>query len=219
MYRILETPWVYTLSQMLFAPGAKELLAKAYAEIFRGSRGPVLDVGCGPKLTTPPPETGIIVGVDVNEAYVDAYSDNGVDDDPKIIRDYQGNRKQFGFAGSADQIPFPDALFTECRCMGVLHHLPDNIAETGIREMMRCTAGGGKVIIIDNVIPRNAFFRPIAWFTRKMDRGKWVRKEEKLRKMVQLVSGKEWNCQRFTYTFTGLECVALTLEKSESDES
>ncbi len=198
LYTLLEFPLIYSISQKLLAPGAVFLLKKHYKNIFGESRGRVLDVGCGPLLTTPLPN-GIIVGIDINPLYVKRYTDQ---------------RTRYALIGSADFLPFDDNIFDEGRCVGLLHHLPIESAQRIIEEMVRCTRPEGKIIILDNVWPRS-FYRPIAWLTRRFDRGEWVRTEEELLNLANTAYPGNWHHRRFTYSFTGLECLLLIIEKTK----
>jgi len=213
LYRLLESPFVYSLSQQLLALGSEFLLRKQYKNIFNESRGLVLDVGCGPKLTTPVTK-GIIVGIDINPLYIEKYTGEGVDTDIHFIKEYKGPRNRFGFVCSADNLLFNDNIFDEARSFGLLHHLPTGIAIKAIKEMIRCTRPFCKIIIFDNIWPNNYITRPLAWLARRYDRGQWVRTEKELFKLVNIAYQGNWHMKRFTYTFTGLEGILLTIEKS-----
>ena len=211
-YRLLKFPLIYFLSQKLLAPGAGCLLKKHYKNIFNKPRGWVLDVGCGPSLTTPLPN-GIIVGIDINQLYVKKYTDVGIYTNPHYKRLYAGKLKRLGIVCSADSLPFHDNMFDESRCVGLLHHLPTESALSTIMEMIRCTRAEGKIIILDSVWPKIPFSRPIAWLTRRFDRGEWVRPEDELLKFASTAYSGNWHHIRFTYSYTGLEALLLTMQK------
>ena len=211
-YRLLKFPLIYSLSQKLLAPGAGCLLKKHYRNIFGKPRGWVLDVGCGPLLTTPVPE-GIIVGIDINQLYVKKYTDVSIGTNPHNKRLYTGKLKPLGIVCPADSLPFHDNMFDESRCVGLLHHLPTESALSTIMEMIRCTRAEGKIIILDNVWPKIPFSRPIAWLTRRFDRGEWVRTEDELLKLASTAYSGNWHQLRFTYSYTGLEALLLTMQK------
>ena len=189
---------VYSVSQYIVAPGFNFLLPKHFRAVFNGSSGMVLDVGCGPRMNTPAPQ-GDVYGVDVNLNYV---------------RQYSAAPNRTGILGSGDGIPFKDNVFNESRCFGLLHHLPGDKALLTVREMIRCTKTGGRVIILDNIWPRNPYLRPLAWLSRRLDRGRWVRHEEALLRLAREAHAGPWQSNRFTYTFIGQEAVALTLRKT-----
>jgi SAM-dependent methyltransferase len=200
--RLLEVPYLYSFVQHIAAPGQKKLLGVRFARIFGSSKGLVLDVGCGPKLTTPLPE-GTLVGVDINADYIREYTGGRLDTDWHAIHDKK--KPVYGFVSPADKLSFEDNLFDECRCAGLLHHLPAESARTAIREMHRCVRRGGKIVIFDNVMPRSGFLRFPAWLIRKIDRGKWVRNEDQLSSLIGSASEETWQRLRFTYSYYGLE--------------
>jgi SAM-dependent methyltransferase len=90
----------------------------------------------------------------------------------------------YGVVSSSEALPFEDDAFEESRCVGQLHHLSHASALLTIKEMIRCTRQDGRIVIFDNVWPRQTCFRPLAWLTRKLDRGKWIRAEEGLLELV-----------------------------------
>lgn len=160
LYRLLEYPLIYSMTQKLLASGSARFLKKRNKDIFGESRGLVLDVGCGPLLTTPPP-AGTIVGIDINPLYVKKYAGIGVDKNPNSIKEDIDKRTYFGVICSADCLPFDENLYDETRCVGLLHHLPTESALSTIKEMIRCTRPSGKIIIFDNVWPRVSLYRPL----------------------------------------------------------
>ena len=211
-YKILEYPLVYNLAGMILGPGAKRLEAKLYRRLFDGTRGLVLDVGCGPVLRTPAPD-GVIVGVDVNADYLRSYTGGFVDNDPDLFVNRATDRTSFGYLGSAERLPFRDGQFDEVRCRAMLHHVPTDVAGAILREMVRCARPGGRVVIIDCVWPRVAWFRPIAWLIHKCDRGEWIRTQEQLVALAESATHARWSQLRYTSAYTGLEAVVLTLDK------
>lgn len=212
-YNLLEFPFIYSLSQKLLALGAESLTKKHFGRVFSESnvnKGLVLDVGCGPELSTPQPH-GTIIGVDINPFYVKKFFTSRV---KKKLNNISNNHAYLGAVSSADALPFKKNTFNESRCNGLLHHMPSEPALRSIKEMIRCTEPGGMVVIIDNVWPGNPFFRPIAWLTRKLDRGKWVRTEKELLRLVNDVCKESCRHKRITYTYTGLELLIIKIKKA-----
>lgn len=209
MNRLLEIPTVYNFSQKVLLPGAKSHLDRKFSKLFSKSSGKILDVGCGPLPNTPIPN-GILVGIDSNQKYIKSYTGGYVDSQLDL---QFADRKIFGIVANAENLPFPDHFFDEARCMGVLHHLDFESAKKAIQEMIRCTRSGGKVIVIDNVLPPSAFRNPFAWAIRKLDRGKFVRTQTELESLLRSIH-QDWEAERFTYTSTGLELMSfLTVKK------
>ena len=135
------------------------------------------------------------VGLDVNHDY---------------LTRYRGARRQ-AVRASADSLPFGDGAFAEARCAGLLHHLPDPVPARAPQDMRRAVPSGARVRVFDNVWPRAALLRPLAWALRRLDRGDWVRSEAELRELVGSTGPGAWQGRRFTYTYTGLEGILLTL--------
>ena len=75
--------------------------------------------------------------------------------------------------------------------------------------------GVSRIIVFDNVWPIMPFYRPLAWLLRKLDRGKWVRTENELLKLANSAYPMKWQSKRFTYSYTGLEGLFLTVQKTE----
>jgi len=196
-YKVLENPRVYRIIQHVMAPGHDGMLKEQFDHIFDASKGLVLDVGCGPLLNTPQP-MGQVIGIDINPDYVSKY-----------------NRPPdcMGIVSSADSLPFKDNCFNESRTFALLHHLPREVAVMTVREMIRCTKPDSRVIILDSIWPRNAVKRPLAWLSRRMDRGKWVRHQEELLELLNEAHPGPWKAHRFTYTYIGQEAAAFEIRK------
>lgn len=171
-----------------------------------------ISIGCGPSLTTPL-TNGIIVGIDINQRYVRKYSDGNITTNRHNKQLHKGEVKRLGIVCSADSMPFCDNMFDESLCIGLLHHLPSESALSTIVEMIRCTRTDGMIIILDNIWPKIPFCRPLAWLTRRFDRGEWVRTEDELMKLAFAAHSGSWHHARFTYSYTGLEALLLTKQK------
>jgi len=212
LYELLEIPWVFRLSQVLLAPGKPWLFRRMSRKVFKSSQGTVLDVGCGPRLITPKTD-GLLVGVDVNEAYLRKYTGGFVDQDPQAVFSPPSSRKCLGFLAPAEHLPFADDSFDEARATGFLHHLSDENAADAIREMRRCLRKGGRLVVLEDVWPIRAWARPIAWLIRRLDRGEYMRTEEELLALFQEACPGNWERRRFTYTFVGHELLYLSQVK------
>lgn len=169
----------------------------------------VLDVGCGPRPTMPV-DGARLVGVDINAEYVRVYARAGSGAIPG-----RSDCKRVGVVASAERLPFRADAFDECRCFGLFHHLPAEVAQAATREMVRCVKPGGLVSIIDNVWPRSAWLRPAAWLIRRLDRGEWVRSEAELSGLVSGAVAGRFSEERITYTLNGLELLLLQGRKLE----
>src|SRR5262245_39518369 len=105
--------------QALLAPGAEKSITRKIVELSKQMPAGrlVLDVGCGPaswlwgaKLHP--------VGLDLSFKYTAAFSRAG----------------DLAVTGSAADLPFPDRCFDSVWCIGLLHHLPDSLAQQAVGE-------------------------------------------------------------------------------------
>ena len=121
VYKLLEHSWAYNLVQLVFAPGQVADITRLLRGLPEGFRsGRTLDVGCGPASWLS--RVGIRpVGLDLNVDYLKRLA----------LADQQA------VGGSADALPFVDGSFDCATSIGVLHHLPDEIAAAALREMVR----------------------------------------------------------------------------------
>jgi SAM-dependent methyltransferase len=87
----------------------------------------------------------------------------------------------------------------------LIHHLPDQAALQTIQEMHRVCRPGGHVMILDAVMPRHAWTRPVAYALRRLDRGRFVRTETALRKLLSEALPGPQDIRRATFSYTGIE--------------
>ena len=88
-----------------------------------------------------------------------------------------------------------------------------------IREMVRCTAPGGRVILIDPVWPRHGWLRPLAWLIMKLDRGEWVRTEAELAALAEEACPGEWSMRRYLLSYHATEGAILTMTCESRSEA
>jgi len=188
VYRLLERPSIYRLSGLFLAPGAEKTLKQKIKQLL--TQLPIahriLDVGCGPssylwRLELHP------IGLDLSHVYTSTFHHHGY---PAIT-------------GSADALPFHNGYFDSVWSIGLLHHLPDDVARQAVKEMIRICRPGGYVVIFDAVLPEPAWQRPAAWMIRRLDRGRFMRTQLALESILS--QSKGWICERFSYSLTGLE--------------
>jgi SAM-dependent methyltransferase len=212
LYAILDVPWIYRLSQLLLAPGKPWMIQKVFRRAFARSKGRVLDLGCGPKLVSPAPR-GLLVGLDIHEPYLRDYTGGFLDKDTRLIRRPPKGRDRLGYKGSVDHLPFQAGTFDEVRAIGFLHHLPEKVLKGAIREIRRCLKKGGRVVVLEDLWPKHAWTRPVAWLIRRLDRGDFMRSEEQLLDIFQKAWPGKWESERYTYTLTGTELLYLSRVK------
>jgi SAM-dependent methyltransferase len=171
LHRLLEWPPVYRLATLLLAPGSESrlnaLIVRCAKQI--GISGDALDVGCGPFSRLAGQGFDSVTGADVSPVYVTALEKSGVR----------------GVVSSADALPFPDSSFRTVWNIGLLHHLPDVMMQGAVRQMLRVSGPQGHVVVIDAVLPRSALLRPLAWITRRLDRGRHMRTQPQLETLLR----------------------------------
>jgi ubiquinone/menaquinone biosynthesis C-methylase UbiE len=102
----------------------------------------VLDVGCGAgevcvELAAMVAPSGRVVGIDPSDAMLGAARRTA--DQSRSPIELHG--------GSIYALPFPDGTFDAVRAERVFQHLED--PDAGLREMLRVTRAGGRVMVID----------------------------------------------------------------------
>jgi SAM-dependent methyltransferase len=193
LFRALDWPPLYRITQAVLAPGARHRLESYLRDLSEdlGCTGPSLDVGCGPRswLTA----VGLRpIGLDLAYPYASTLRKGGT---PAVT-------------GSATDLPFEDASIGSVWSIGVLHHLNDDMARAAVREMVRVARPGGAIVIFDGVLP-TLHARPVVWLLRKLDRGRYMRTQSRLQSLLN--HELPWSCKRLNYSFIGHEgvlCVA-----------
>ena len=193
--RLLDYPPIYQLSQLILAPGAEKMLSKAIGGVI-GQLPParrILDVACGPKSWLWQARLKP-VGMDLCHSYALTFNQQG-----KAV------------TGSAVALPFASDSFDAVWNFGLLHHLSEADSIQAINEMVRIVRSRGHVIIFDGILPNQAWRRPIPWALRKLDRGRFMRPQDKLESLLE--NRNTWESKRITYSFIGHEGVFLTYTK------
>jgi ubiquinone/menaquinone biosynthesis C-methylase UbiE len=113
---------------------------------------------------------------------------------------------------SAVALPFRDDCFRAVVGTGLLHHLSDDNAARAVCEMTRVTREGGYTVVLDAVLPRPAWRRPLAAVIRYVDHGRWMRHQPELEAL--LGTPHDWTRERFTYAYTGLEALIARRRKA-----
>ena len=224
VHKPLESPRLYNLVQRLLGAGGQPLDG-VYDRGFGRSSGLVLDVGCGPVQETPLPE-GTLVGLDINLGYIERYVAGGATLETAPVSERAAETSAsprlgdaaprcsvLGVAGSAAELPFADETFDECRCVTVLHHLPDTLARRTLSEMDRVLKPGGTLAILDMVRPPGVRQGLLAWILCALDRGHHVRTGARLATMVQDQLPGAWSEESFLYAWPRLHGLLLIWRK------
>lgn len=157
--RLLELPLVYQAWQAPFASAKlKPFLAYAGPETTRR----VLDIGCGPGTNARVFAGSDYVGIDINSEYISTASAR--------------SPGRFVVGDVTDENIFPDEQFDCVFANSLMHHLDDQSVRNLLGRMARLTAPGGKVHVLDLVLPPHASAgRMLA----QLDRGRFARPVER----------------------------------------
>ena len=159
--RLLELPFVYRAWQ---APFVSAKLKPFLAEIRLRQVGRVLDVGCGPGTNAQVFAGADYVGIDINPDYIRRASSR-----------YPG---RWIVGDVTDERIFPNEQFDCVFANSLMHHLDDRSVRDLLARMARLTASGGRVHVLDLVLPENASAGRIL---ARMDRGRFARPIEQWR--------------------------------------
>ena len=141
-------------------PDVKRIRAAAEASMHLAAGSKAVDLGCGiggatfqlAGITGP---TGLAAGVDISQALI------------SVAAARSANRPGLEFrVGDACAIPYPDHFFDAARTERVFLYLPDRLG--AIREMMRVTKPGGRVVLMDTDVDCTAIYSTNHALTRKM---------------------------------------------------
>jgi ubiquinone/menaquinone biosynthesis C-methylase UbiE len=147
--RILNWGWRYDLmvwfvDTVLLRGKLRELRQKTIDLAQLRPSDQVLDVGCG---------TGTLA-IGVQERLGAAGHVFGIDPAPEQIARARAKaaRRQLPIdfrIGMIEQLPFPDQSFDVVLRTIMMHHLPDDLKQRGLREIARVLKVGGRLVIAD----------------------------------------------------------------------
>jgi SAM-dependent methyltransferase len=189
--RVLADSRAYEFSRR--AIGAREEMRRLVQDVVQPDPGMrVLDLGCGNGRLVPYLNAASYVGVDSNPSYVRAATSRwGSESTRFVVAD---------LVRLADvEIGPVDVVFL----LGVLHHLPDEVASAALRGASALLSPGGRVITMDPC------FEPtqpsIARVLMALDRGLYVRHPADYIRLIEShlkdVTSEIWtDVYRFPYT-------------------
>lgn len=166
--RVFDHPWVFELSQRAipFTVWVYEDLARRHVTFDAADR--LLDIGCGVGWHRRLFHHVDYTGVDINPGYV-----------ARATRMY-GRRFH---VMDASRLGFRDAVFDGAICIATLHHLPDDLVRSMIRDALRVIKPAGALHIIDPVLPLDSGAR-LKRFVFENDRGRFQRTLPQLSQLV-----------------------------------
>ena len=188
IYKALNNPWLYRLSQRILAPGHIKAIVDQIEKTLREapSANLLVDVGCGP----------------ISWLHRVGLRPVGVDLSMTFLREFRQLESR-AILASALALPFSSKSIEGVISVFLFHHMPDYAVSEAMKEFMRVCKSPGYVAILDGVLPRAPWKNPLATLIRRMDRGKFMRSQEELESL--LPERDDWIVKRFTYSLTGLE--------------
>jgi SAM-dependent methyltransferase len=189
--RALASSGVYEFSRR--AIGAREEMRRLVDDVVRPEPGMrVLDLGCGNGRLVPYLNGAFYVGVDNNSSYVEAATSRwGSESARFVVSDLVG-------LADLDLGPVDAAVL-----LGVLHHLPDQVASAALQAAGELLAPGGRLITMDPCFEPTQ--RSIARVLMALDRGRYVRHPADYVRLIDAhledVKSEIWtDVYRFPYT-------------------
>lgn len=124
-----------------------------------------LDLGCGTGEFAREFPPGRYVGVDPSTTY---------------LRFAARHRPGSYLASLGQALPFADASFDAALVLGVLHHLPDSVAQGVMAELARVIRPGGTALVMEDIPPPGGG-NPAGQLMHAIDRGGHIRSEAEYR--------------------------------------
>ncbi len=156
----------------------------------------LLDVGCGPGDLIPHLPTDIeYVGCDVSAPYIEAAEQR------------LGDRGTFHLGG-IDRVPLEPASVDRIVTVGVLHHVPDDVATTIVETAKRLLRPGGRFVALEpHMYPG---MHPVSRALISRDRGEYVRLEHEYvalcEQALKVTVTREEDFLRVPYSLAILDC-------------
>lgn len=147
--------WAPYYDSSLFQWGMKKFHNPVFEEIDFSKKPKILDISCG---------TGELLKAISEKGRSHLF---GVDIAEKMLKVARKKLPSTVYLKKADihQLPFPDNFFDYVISTEAFHHYHNQ--EIALKEMVRVSKFGGKVIVIDI----NFFWSPINWLVEKVDPG------------------------------------------------
>jgi SAM-dependent methyltransferase len=140
--------------------GEREAIARELRP-WDGDARRFLDFGCGTGEFAGEFPAGRYVGVDLSLGY---------------LRFAGANRPGSYIAGAGEALPFADGSFDAALVLGVLHHLPDEVARAAMGELARVLRPGSPALVMEDIPPPDGE-NPAGQLMHALDRGGHIRTE------------------------------------------
>jgi 2-polyprenyl-3-methyl-5-hydroxy-6-metoxy-1,4-benzoquinol methylase len=162
MRQLLKIPAVYASFAGFVTGNGRFLDVYVQKHIRARSGDKILDIGCGPgSILDVLPKDCLYTGFDISDSYIEA------------ARKHYGHRASFFVSGVEEKLvgtlPAHDLVIAT----GVLHHLPDDLAQLLLRIAWSNLKPGGRLVTSDGCFSQDQP-RLNRWMV-TMDRGEFVR--------------------------------------------
>jgi len=143
--RVIHWAWRYDLLLWAISLGRESAFRQKQIDLAGIAAGEsVLDVGCG---------TGTLA-IAAKRRVGESGKVYGIDASPEMIARARKKARKAGVelafdTAAIEAIPFPDATFDVVLSTVMLHHLPDQARQEGIREIRRVLKPGGRLFAVD----------------------------------------------------------------------
>jgi SAM-dependent methyltransferase len=198
MRQLLHFPAVYS-SFGAFVTGNGRFLDVYIRKHIRARPGDkLLDIGCGPgSILESLPEGCIYTGFDISRSYIES------------AQKHYGHRGSFFVSGVEESLvgALPDHDLVVAT--GVLHHLPDDLAELLLRIAWNNLKPGGRLVTSDGCFTEDQ--PPLNRWVVGMDRGEYVRPASRYQEMASAYFEKvelfvHHDLLRIPYSHAIMEC-------------
>lgn len=139
--RVSENPQAWNVLRRVVEDnfrGEKAAIARELAPFDNVGRREFLDVGCGTGEFAPCFPSAHYTGIDLSRAYL-GYA----------VRAYAGRFVALNVAA----LPFAPARFHAALVLGVIHHLPDDVARQALAELHRVLRPGAIALVMEDIPP------------------------------------------------------------------
>lgn len=169
-----QFPRLWLLMQNMIGGNAcKQALATEY---YHGQKR-VLEIGCSVGNISAAFRTFpnvFFTGIDIDRHAID------------LAKRRFRNDSNFGFSlSSLDELSRRGETFDYVLFAGILHHVDDNTGLQLLRDAVKCTAGGGRLVIYEPEAPRPSDSCVLRYFCTHFEQGSFLRSREELRCLVE----------------------------------
>ena len=175
VYKILELPAVYSLSQILGRPTNDRFRRLIAANVKPASDAEILELGCG-------------VG-GFRDSFPASYT--GIDINPGYVKQARASLPGKFAVMDCTSLNYPDESFDEVVTIATTHHLNGDQLAMMVQEALRVCRLGGHLHVVDAILPLSPNLFKSVWFG--LDRGRFARKLD----LLLAILGRAGNIEHY----------------------